>query len=77
VGRVDRHITLPDLITMRRAIGMDPHLPSEQTLWLLDEAERLLRQRQELQAVVARLEEPWRDVRATMNQIAALLRTEG
>jgi hypothetical protein len=71
---VDRHITLPDLITMRRAIGMDPHLPSEQTLWLLDETERLLRQRQELQQVVARLEEPWRDVRATMNQIAALLR---
>jgi hypothetical protein len=74
VRGVDRRISIPDVITMRRAVGMDPHLPSEQTRWLLDETERLLRERQELQHVVARLEDPWRDVRSTMNQIAAVLR---
>jgi hypothetical protein len=74
VPDVDRRISIPDVITMRRAVGMDPHLPSEQTRWLLDETERLLRERQDLQQVVAGLEEPWRDVRATMNQIAAVLR---
>lgn len=74
VAMVDRPLTVPDVVSMRRAVAMAPQLPTEQTRWVLDEAERLLRERDELQAVVARLEERWREVRTTMNEVATVLR---
>lgn len=73
-AHVGRRLARSDIVTMRRALGMAPDLPGEQVRWLLDESERLLQEREELERALARLSEPWTGVRAALNEVAAILR---
>lgn len=68
-----RPITRSDIVVMRRSLGMSPHLSTEQTLWLLDEADRLVDERSRIEAVVSRLTSPWGDVRVVLNELHRLL----
>ena len=43
VGFVSRPLTVGEVVTMRRSLGMAPNLPAAQVRQLLDEVERLLR----------------------------------
>jgi hypothetical protein len=76
-GGMKRPITRSDIVVMRRSLGMSPHLPAEQTTWLLDEADRLLGERARIDAVVARLASPWADVRVVLNELHRLLGVGG
>lgn len=62
---------------MRRSLGMSPALPTDQLGWVLDEAERLLRDRARLAELERRLRGPWREVRAALNELHGLVEGTG
>jgi hypothetical protein len=70
---MSRRVAISDIVVMRRSLGMASALPTDQTQWLLSETERLLRERAEIEAAVARLTDPWTDVRAILNDLAAVV----
>jgi hypothetical protein len=57
-GIVSRRLTLPELESMRRSLGMADQLPVDQVRYLIAEAERLLRERASIDATIARLGPP-------------------
>jgi hypothetical protein len=69
---MNRGAAISDLVVMRQSLGVASALPVDQTRWLLDESERLLRQHAEIEAAVARLTDPWTDVRAILNDLATI-----
>ncbi len=52
---------------------MAPSLPIEQSRWLLEETERLLRERARLEDALRKLRPPWSDVRAALNEVHRVL----
>ena len=70
---VSRRLTLSDVVSMRRSLGMAPSLPIEQSRWLLEETERLLRERARLEDALRKLRPPWSDVRAALNEVHRVL----
>ncbi len=73
LGGVDRRLTTNDIALMRRSLAIAPQLPADQVRWLLDEAERLIDDRAELERVTRCLVEPWSDLRAALNALHRLL----
>jgi hypothetical protein len=71
IGRVPR-LSKTDLVRMRKSLAMAPQLPLSQIEWLIGEAERLVADRAELEAIVAQLTGPWADVRSALNALAKL-----
>jgi len=69
---VERRLTASDIVRMRRSLAMSPQLPPDQVQWLLDEAERMVADRQQLEQITRQLVGPWRDVRAALNQLHTL-----
>lgn len=69
---MDRHLTVTEIGRLRRSLAMAPSLPADEMRWVLDEAERLVRDREQLSDITRRLTGPWRDVRAALNDLHRL-----
>ena len=76
VGFVSRPLTVGEVVTMRRSLGMAPNLPAAQVRQLLDEVERLLRLESDVEAIVVRTRAPFGDVRGNLNDLAKLVGRE-
>jgi len=69
---MDRRLTTTEIGRLRRSLAMAPTLPPEEVRWVLDEAERLVRDRDQLAEITRRLSGPWSDVRAALNELHRL-----
>lgn len=66
-----------DLDGLRRSLALSPQLPVEQVLELLDDHRLLLLERAELEQQLLRLEPAFKEVRAVLNRLYALLHDAG
>ena len=69
---MDRPLTSTDIVRMKRSLAMSPQLPVDQVRWLLDEAERMVADWDQLVWTTKRLRGPWQDVRAALNELHRL-----
>gem|GEM_PF-2044175 len=69
-------LTIHDLEGLRRSAAMAP-LSQAEVLRLIDDCDRLLRERQQITAALAELPTSWATVRTTLNQLHRLLRDAG
>jgi hypothetical protein len=68
-----RRLTTTDIERLRRSLAMSSTLPPDEVRWLLDEAERLVRDRAHLEAITGQLRGPFGDVRRVLNELARLV----
>lgn len=62
-------LTLGHISRLRRSTAMSPALPAAELAWLLDEAERLVKDEAETARLVHRLTGPWSEVRGALNEL--------
>ncbi len=70
---MDRRLTVSEIGRLRRSLAMAPSLPADEIRWVLDEAERLVRDHEQLSDITRRLTGPWHDVRAALNELHRLV----
>jgi len=69
---MDRRLIVTEIGRLRRSLAMAPTLPADEVRWVLDEAERLVRDREHLCEITRRLAGPWSDVRSALNELHRL-----
>lgn len=70
-------LTRAEIEIFRRSVGAVGQLPPDQLRRVLDEAALLMEERAQIQRVLAALGPPWSDVRSSLNELDALIRSRG
>jgi len=68
-------IQLHDLEILRRSL-VAGGLPSTEVVWMLEELQRLLTERGQIQAALDALGAPWTDIRELLNELHRLTRSQ-
>ncbi len=66
-------VTLSELESLRRSVAMAP-LPSSQVLAIIDACDQLVREREQVAAIVAGLPTSFSELRTALNELHRILR---